>query len=79
MEKYTKETEVVIAWPFATKGGGTSGTTTCDAENTKTDLKAEGIDVVRVWIGNNNYYKEEEQEVMIESLVKLGRLIQILE
>lgn len=47
----------------------------CDAENTnlKTDLKAEGIDVVRVWID------KEEQEAMIESLVKLGRLMQILE
>ena len=40
----------------------------CDAKNTKTDLKAEGIDVIRVWIGNNNYYKEEEQEAVIESL-----------
>ena len=51
---------MVIA--FATKGGGTSrsGKTTYNAKNTKIDLKAEGFDVVRVWMGT-----EEEQEAMI--------------
>ena len=72
LKGYTGKIKVIIA--FTAKGGGMNGRTKCDAGKTKTELKNEGISIIRVWVD-----KEEEQEAMIESLVKLGRLMQILE
>ena len=72
LKKYTEKTEVIIA--YTTKGGGMSGNTKCNAEETESKLKKKGFKVIKVSVNLG-----EEQEAMMESLIKLGRLLQILE
>ena len=75
--RYTNRIKVVVA--YSTNGGGTSEYVSCNYESTEEELLAANIDVMRIHrnYGNNN--KEEEQEAMMESLIKLGRLLHILE
>ena len=72
LQKYvTEKTQVIVA--YTTNGSRTSKKhTTCNPTNTKQKLEKTGIDVMKV-----NYRTEEE--AMIENLIKLGRLLQILE
>ena len=72
LKDYTDKTKVIVA--YTTKGGGTSKSIKCNAAETKLKLENAGIDVINV-----DYKKEEEQEAMMESLIKLGRFLQILE
>ena len=68
LKKYTKLTKVVIA--YSTGKISESPLYECNYEETTNELKEVGIDVIKV---------PEEQEAIMESLIKLGRLLQILE
>ena len=76
LQKYvTEKTQVIVV--YTTKGGGKQTKQfTCNFKTTEDELKEAGIDVVRI---TGNFRKEDEQEAMMENLIKLGRLLQILE
>lgn len=71
LKTYAKETKVIIAYSNEKKSK--SKLYECNYEKTTEELDKVGIDVIYV-----PAYKEE-QEAMMESLIKLGRLLQILE
>ena len=71
LKKYVQKTKVIVA--YTTLGTLTSGTITCDATKTEKELKDAHIDVIRI---TDNF---EEDVAMIENLIKLGKLMQILE
>ena len=67
---YAKKVKVIVA--YTTNGGGMKGKTKCNAQETENQLKAAGIDVLKI-----NYNGKEE--AIIEGLEKLGRLLETLE
>ena len=70
LKSYADKVKVIVA--YTTKGGGMSGSTKCNAEETENQLKAAGIDVLKI-----KYNSEEE--AIIEDLIKIGRLLETLE
>ena len=70
LKSYAEKIEVIVA--YTTKGGGMSGSTKCNAKKTEKQLKAAGIDVLKI-----KYNSEEE--AIIEDLIKISRLLETLE
>ena len=70
LETYAKQIKVIVA--YTTLGGGMTGNTKCDADKTEEQLKAVGIDVIKV-----DYNSKEE--AIIEKLIKIGALLETLE
>ncbi len=72
LAKYAKQLKVIVA--YTTLGGGMTGKTKCNAEETENQLKEAGIEVIKI-----SYNDKEEEKAMIENLIKLGRLLETLE
>ena len=68
LEGYAKQIKVIVA--YTDSGENMGKNTKCDTDETETELTAAGIDVIPI---------DDEDEAMIENLIKLGRLVQIIE
>lgn len=70
LKGYAKQMKVIVA--YTDSGDNMGKNTKCDTNKTETELTAAGIDVIPI-------NDEENNEAMIENLIKLGRLMQIIE
>ena len=72
LKNYVKEGNKRVIVAYTTKGTGMTGSTECNPEETEENFRDANFDVLRI-----NY--KEDEEAMIEGLIKLGRLLEILE